>query len=264
MVFRDDRLERFAAEGAVLPEGGIMGTLEHDGARLNYVSYGDGRPVLLLHGGMGHSGNFAHQVPALIASGYGPILLDTRGHGRSTRDEKPFSYKLLAGDVVALLDHLGLERAPIIGWSDGACAGLVLAHDRPERAGGLFFFACNVDPTGTLPFEMTPVIQNCIDRHARDFAALSPTPGQFGDLGPALGPMQANEPNYSAVDLATIRTPVTVAYATGDEFIRREHARYIAGSIPGAAFVTLEGVSHFAPLQRPDLFNTAVLAFLSR
>jgi pimeloyl-ACP methyl ester carboxylesterase len=263
MVFRDDRLEHFAAEGATLPPGGRPDTLEHEGARLWFVSYGAGAPVLLLHGGMGHSGNFALQVPALVAAGYRPILLDTRGHGRSTRDEKPFSYRLLASDVVALLDHLGLERAPIVGWSDGADTGLVLAHDQPGRVSGLFFFACNVDPTGTLPFEMTPVIQNCVDRHAKDFAALSPTPEQFGELGPALGPMQASEPNYSADDLAAIRTPVTVAYASGDEFIRREHAQYIARTIPGARYVTLEGVSHFAPLQRPDLFGAAVLAFLS-
>lgn len=263
MVFRDDRLDHFAAEGATLPEGGAPGVLDHNGALLWFTSYGDGRPVLLLHGGMGHSGNFALQVPALIAAGYRPILLDTRGHGRSTRDEKPFSYKLLAGDVAALLDHLGLASVPIVGWSDGACTGLVLAHDQPSRVGGLFFFACNVDPTGTLPFAMTPVIQNCIDRHAKDFAALSSTPNAFGELGPALGPMQANEPNYSAADLGAVRASVTVAYATGDEFIRREHAQYIARSIPGARYVTLEGVSHFAPLQRPDLFSAAVLAFLS-
>lgn len=263
MVFRDDRLDHFAARGATLPPGGHPDAFEHDGARLWFTSYGSGQPVLLLHGGMGHSGNFALQVPTLVAAGYRPIMLDTRGHGRSTRDEKPFSYSLLAADVAALLDHLGLERVPIVGWSDGADTGLVLAHERPERVSGLFFFACKIDPTGPLPFEMTPVIQNCIERHAKDFATLSPTPGAFGELGPALGPMQANEPNYSAADLATIRTPVTVACATGDEFIRREHAEYIARSIPGARFVTLEGVTHFAPLQRPDLFSATVLAFLS-
>jgi pimeloyl-ACP methyl ester carboxylesterase len=263
MVYRDDSLTIFARDGATLPEGGTPGTIEHDGARLWYTSFGEGRPVLFLHGGMGHSGNFAHQVPALVAAGYRPILLDSRGHGRSNRNGQPFGYKLLASDVLALLDHLGLERVPIVGWSDGACTGLVLAHDRPERVAGLFFFACNVDPSGTLPFEMTPVIQNCVDRHARDYVALSPTPERFGELGPALQPMQSSEPNYTASDLAAIACPVTVAHATGDEFIRREHAQYVARMIPGARFVLLEGVTHFAPLQRPDLFSAAVLAFLS-
>jgi len=263
MVYRDDRLEKFAAEGAALPEGGRAGTLEHDGARLWYASYGEGRPVLLLHGGMGHSGNFAHQIPALTAAGYRPILLDTRGHGRSSRDEKPFGYKLLASDVRALLDHMGLERVPIVGWSDGACTGLVLAHDQPERVSGLFFFGCNVDPTGNHPFEMTPAIQNCVDRHAKDYAALSPTPDRFAELGPALGPMQSDEPNYGLAELGAISCPVTVPYATGEEFTRREHAQYIACTIPGARLVLLEGVTHFAPLQRPALFTAAVLAFLS-
>lgn len=264
MVYRDDSLDSFARDGASLPAGGVSGTLEHAGARLWYTSYGEGRPVLLLHGGMGHAGNFAHQVPALVAAGYRPILLDTRGHGHSTRDAQPFGYGLLSSDVLALLDRLGLERVPIVGWSDGACTGLVLAHDHRERVAGIFFFGCNVDPTGNLPFEMTPAIQNCVDRHAKDFAQLSPTPDAFGELGPALQPMQSGEPNYSATDLAAIGVPVTVAHASGDEFIRRQHAQYIARTISGASFVLLEGVSHFAPLQRPDLFNATVLAFLSR
>jgi pimeloyl-ACP methyl ester carboxylesterase len=107
------------------------------------------------------------------------------------------------------------------------------------------------------------VIGNCVARHAADYARLSPTPDRFDDLGPALQPMQANEPNYSDADLAAISVPVVVAHASGDEFIRPEHAAYVAATIPGARLLRLEGVTHFAPLQRPDLFNVAVLAFLS-
>lgn len=263
MVFRDDRLEHFAAHGAELSPGGSVGMVENAGAHIWHASYGSGRPVVLLHGGMGHAGNFAHQVPALLAGGWRPVLIDTRGHGHSTRDLRPFGYRLLGSDVLAVMDALSIGRAPIIGWSDGACTGLVLAHDHPGRVAGVFFFACNVDPSGTRPFEMTPVIGNCVARHAADFARLSPTPDRFEDLGPALHPMQANEPDYSAADLAEINVPVTVAHASGDEFIRPEHAAYIAAAIPRARLLRLEGVSHFAPLQRPDLFNVAMLAYLS-
>ncbi len=87
----DDDLTRFAAEGApVLPTATVEGYVEHDGAQIWYATYGQGAPVLLLHGGLGHSGNWGYQVPALLAAGYRAVLIDTRGHGRSTRDARPF------------------------------------------------------------------------------------------------------------------------------------------------------------------------------
>jgi non-heme chloroperoxidase len=75
--------------------------------------------------------------------------------------------------------------------------------------------------------------------------------------------MQRTQPDYRAADLAAIRVPVLSVLGEADEFIKREHAEYIARSIPGAEFQLLPGVSHFAPLQRPDLFNAALLAFLA-
>lgn len=76
--------------------------------------------------------------------------------------------------------------------------------------------------------------------------------------------MQRTQPNYSAADLAGIAVPVTVAQAEFDEFIKPEHAAYLARTMPGAELVSLKGVSHFAPVQRPDAFNVVVLAFLDR
>jgi pimeloyl-ACP methyl ester carboxylesterase len=74
--------------------------------------------------------------------------------------------------------------------------------------------------------------------------------------------MMKTQPNYSARDLAEIRVPVTIAQSEHDEFIKREHAEYLARSIPRADFVVLPGVTHFAPLQRPEQFNNVMLAFL--
>ena len=76
--------------------------------------------------------------------------------------------------------------------------------------------------------------------------------------------MQRTQPNYSADDLAQISVPVVIVQSEHDEFIKREHAEYLARSIPNAEFVFLPGVSHFAPLQRPEQFNTVMLAFLDR
>ena len=76
--------------------------------------------------------------------------------------------------------------------------------------------------------------------------------------------MQRTQPNYSADDLAQILVPVAIVHSEHDEFIKREHAEYLARSIPGAEFIYLPGVSHFAPLQKPEQFNHAMLAFLGK
>ena len=149
MATNDDDLSRFAAEGVGLPEGGEQGVVEHEGARIWYAAYGVGRPVILLHGGLGAQRQLGEQVPALVEDGYRAVVIDSRGHGRSTRDERPYSYELMAGDVLAVMDALGLAQAGLVGWSDGACTALILADREPQRAAGVFFFACNMDPSGT-------------------------------------------------------------------------------------------------------------------
>jgi pimeloyl-ACP methyl ester carboxylesterase len=160
------------------------------------------------------------------------------------------------------MDALQVRSAAIVGWSDGACTGLILGHKHPDRIAGVFYFACNMNNSGTLPFEMTPLIGRCLSRHKQDYAALSPTPDDFNAMMTAVGAMQRTQPDYSAVDLAEIHVPVTIAQAEHDEFIRREHAEYLARTIPGAKFVLLESVSHFAPVQRPDEFTQAIQTFL--
>ncbi|HEU5012140.1 MAG TPA: alpha/beta hydrolase [Roseiflexaceae bacterium] len=259
----DDDLIKFEAEGAApLPPTDDQGYVAHDGARIWYATYGSGEPVILLHGGLGHSGNWGYQVPALVNNGYRAVVIDSRGHGRSTRDARPFSYELMASDVAAVMDTLHIERAALVGWSDGACTALVLASNAPARVAGVFFFACNMDPSGTKEIEFTPTLQRCFSRHVKDYAQLSATPDQFDAFSRAVGLMQQTQPNYSAHDLAQISVPVVIVQSEHDEFIKREHAEYLTRSIPHAAFVELHGVSHFAPLQRPDQFNRAMLAFL--
>ena len=260
--YRDDDLIRFEAEGLTLPEGGEVGRVDNDRASIWYAAYGAGEPVILLHGGMGHSGNFTKQIQPLVDAGQRVIVVDSRGQGRSSWDGRPYSYELMGSDVFAVMDRLGIARAPIVGWSDGACIGLVMAKAKPERIAGVFFFACNVDGTGTLPFEATPQIDRCFSRHVKDYAALSPAPERFREMADALQLMQREQPNYTAADLASVAVPVTVALGEYDEFIPPEHAKYIADTIPGARFVELPVVSHFAPIQRPDVFNAAVLDFL--
>ena len=194
------------------------------------------------------SGNWGNQVPALLAAGYRAIVIDSRGHGRSTRDDEPYSYERMASDVLAVLDALHVDRARFVGWSDGACIALVLADRAPERAAGVFFFACNMDPSGTK--EIVPAAARPLLRAApQDYAALSATPDQFDAFVAAVSEMMRTQPDYRAQDLAAIAVPVTIVLGEHDEFIRPEHAAYLASTIPGATLTTLPGVSHFAPLQ---------------
>jgi pimeloyl-ACP methyl ester carboxylesterase len=258
----DDELKKFEAEGAAsLPVTNDLGYVEHEGARIWYATYGSGSPVILLHGGLGHSGNWGYQVPALVKSGYCAVVIDSRGHGRSTRDRQPFSYELMASDVLAVMDALDLEKAALVGWSDGACIALILAAKTPSRVAGVFFFACNMDPSGVNPFEATPTLNRCFARHVKDYAQLSATPEHFKEFVADVSLMQRTQPNYSAHDLARISVPVAIVQSEHDEFIKREHTEYLAQAIPGAEFIELNAVSHFAPLQRPEQFNAAMLEF---
>lgn len=260
----DDELERFAARGVNLPAATEEGRVTHAGAQIHYASFGSGAPVVLLHGGLGHGGNWGYQVPALVRAGYRAIVIDTRGHGRSTRDERPLSYELFAEDVVAVLDALLIDKAAFVGWSDGAIVSLIIAMQHPQRVRGVLFFGCNMDPSGTKPFVMTAVVERCFKRHAKDYEKLSETPDQFEAFASLLGDMMQTQPRYAARDLGAISVPVTIVHSAADEFIKREHAEYMARTIPRAELVTLDGVSHFAPLQRPEMFNDVVSAFLAK
>ncbi len=121
-----------------------------------------------------------------------------------------------------------------------------------------------MDPSGAKEFVPNPVVDRCFARHVKDYANLSPAPDGFEALAEAVGLMQRTQPNYSADDLAQIQVPVTIVQAEHDEFIRLDHAEYLARSIPGTDLIILPGVSHFAPLQRPEQFNAVMRAFVDR
>jgi pimeloyl-ACP methyl ester carboxylesterase len=170
----------------------------------------------------------------------------------------------MASDVLAVMDRVGIDRATVVGWSDGACIALILGSQVPARIAGVLFFGCNMDPSGAKNIAFTPILGRCIGRHTKDYSLLSATPDQFEAFSAAVGLMQKTQPNYSAHDLAQVRVPVAIVQSEHDEFIKREHAEYLAKSIPDAALTILADVSHFAPLQRPEQFNREVLAFLGK
>jgi alpha-beta hydrolase superfamily lysophospholipase len=100
-----------------LPRATSSGVAPINGANIWYATYGAGEPILMLHGGLANSDYWGMQVRAL-ARNHRVIVMDSRGHGRSSHDDKPFGYQLMADDAVGLLDRLGVSRVSLVGWSD--------------------------------------------------------------------------------------------------------------------------------------------------
>jgi len=266
MEVYDDELTTFAAEGAApLPLPDEQGYVTHDGARIWYAAFGSGVPVILLHGGFGNAENWGYQLPALLAAGCRAIVIESRGHGRSTRDARPLSYEVMAGDVLAVMDALKLQKAHVVGWSDGAIVALTLAMHDPARLLRVFSFGGSSDVGGVHEIsDPPPLLRRIFGRHMRDYARLSATPDGFDEFALAVDLMMKTQPDYSAQDLSKIRVPVAIVHAEREEFVRLEHAEYLVRSIPGAELIVLPGVSHFAPLQRPHQFNQVMIEYLER
>lgn len=234
-----------------------------NGIRIWYATFGKGDPVVLLHGGLANANYWGHQVPVL-AERYRVIVMDSRGHGRSTRDERPYGYELMASDVLGLMDFLKIPKAAVVGWSDGAILGLEISIRHPARLSKLFAFAANSDPSGVKDIAKSPVFNAFIARARKEYEALSPTPGQYQSFLDQIGKMWATQPNYTAAQLNGISTPTWIVDADHDEAIKRENTEYMAAQIPDAGLLIQPEVSHFSFLQDPKQFNESVLHFLAR
>jgi len=249
---------------APLPPFSVEGRVAHDGARIWFATFGAGPPVILLHGGDASSDFWGGQVAALLASGRRVIVIDSRGHGRSTRDGRPLHYELMESDVIAVIDARNIEHADVVGWSDGAIIGLVMAMKHPQRVSRVFAFGANMDLHGLNPLgALSPILAKVGPALAANYAQLSPTPNGYGALSRDVLAMQLREPNYSPQALAAIHGPaIAIVDGEHEEFILRQHTEYLARTIPGARLVILPDVSHFAPIQAPDAFNAAMIGFL--
>jgi pimeloyl-ACP methyl ester carboxylesterase len=231
--------------------------------QIYYAVYGQGAPVLLIHGGLGHADVWGFQVPAL-AETHKVIVADSRGHGRSTRSDQPIGYALMADDYLALLDHLGIDQVALVGWSDGGIIGLDIAIRHPERLSRLFAFGANYAPAGVKPSVADdPTFNAYIARAGEDYARLSPTPDEFDAFVAQISEMWAREPNYSKEQLKAITVPTVIFDGAHDEAIEPGHTAEMAELIPGAKLVIMKDASHFAMWQQPDVFNATVLEFLA-
>lgn len=233
-----------------------------NGISLYYAVYGSGPPVILLHGGLANADYWGNQIKALMPRRT-VIVMDSCGHGRSTRDARPYGYDLMADDVVGLLDFLKVPNADVVGWSDGGILGLDLAIRHKDRVGKVFAFAANTVPSGVKDdVEKNPTFAAFIERAGDEYRSHSATPNEYDAFVAQISKMWASEPNWTDAQLAAITTPVLVVDGDHDEAIKREHTEYIAATIPHAGLLILPNASHFAFLQDPELFNFALLHFL--
>ena len=244
-----------------LPKARNTGSAPVNGVRIWYAVFGKRKSVILLHGGLGNSNYWGNQV-RVLAKDYEVIVMDSRGHGRSSRNKEPLSYHLMATDVVALMDFLRIKKAAIVGWSDGANVGLDIAINSPKRLTKLFAFAGNSHPSGAQDPSKSDVFIAYLARVEEEYKKLSPTPDQYKSFLQQITRMWTAQPNFTGKKLKTIAVPTWIVHADHDEAIKRENTLFMADRIPGAALLIQPAVSHFSFLQDPKQFNEHVLHFL--
>lgn len=245
-----------------IPKADQTGYAKVNGVEIYYAVYGSGEPLILLHGGLGNTDYWGGQI-APFAAKYKVINIASRGHGRSTRDEQPYGYHLMASDVIAVMDYLSIKKANIVGWSDGGNIGLDIAINNPDRLIKLFAFGANYNPDGVKPSVDTDATFGAyVERAAADYAKLSKTPKQFDDFVGQISEMWATQPNFTPEQLKSIKVPVAISDGEYDEAIKLEHTKQMAAYIPNSELILMPNLSHFAMWQDPEAFNKAVLDYL--
>lgn len=217
--------------------------------QLHYIEKGSGDPLILLHGNGENSGYFEHQTN-FFSDRYRVIAVDTRGHGQSPRGTADFTITQFAEDLHDLLDELSIERADILGFSDGANIALTFAMKYPEYVKRLVLNGGNLFPQGVKPSVQIPIVIGYYltklfpkAKHNHELLAL-----------------MVDEPHIDPKALHNLNIPTLVIAGTND-MIKEKHTRLIAESIPSAQLKIIEG-THFIAHDSPDEFNKAVSEFL--
>lgn len=245
------------------------------GHSLSYVVHGSGPSVILLHGlSVSFAGNFAAWgwVERLTAKGFQVIGLDFRGHGGSdkTHDVTDYGTSKLAGDVVALLDHLGIGRASFIGYSLGSVIALQLLHAEPQRCGPSALVATGDGLIGIPPYtiaEVSTQLRDALVRsefptdlpsHVAAYWTFATTVG--GDREASLAAASASYPPCASGVATKIEMPVLVISGECDPVLGR--GPRLAQAIPKGRYVEIQGADHFM-LARDETVQTQIAEFLA-
>ena len=248
-----------------------MPQFKSDGLNLAYVDEGEGEPILLIHG---FASNIAVNwretswIGTLVADGRRVIALDNRGHGRSDKLYEPERYgaPAMAEDACRLLDHLGIERADVLGYSMGARIAVFLALRHPDRVRSVVIAGMGINlvrgmvASGPLAKALeVPSIADVTNDTARSFRAFAEKTGS--DLKALAACMRGPREKIDAERLAAIQVPTLVA--VGSEDVIAGSGAELAALIPGAKLLTIEGRDHMKAVGDPR-FKQGVLDFLTQ
>jgi len=221
----------------------------------HYIEQGQGQPLILLHGNGESLDYFEHQIP-FFAKAYRVIAVDTRGHGKSPRGDKPFTIKQFAEDLKAFMDSKGIDKAILLGFSDGGNIALTFALKYPERVEKMILNGANLFPSGVKPLYQWPIEVGY--RIAKLFAKKSEKARKNAEM---LG-LMVNEPHIDPSGLVRLTMPVLVIAGTKD-MIKDSHTMLIYKSLPNAQMNIIEG-DHFVASKNHEAFNRVVELFLQK
>jgi len=264
---------------------GTTGTgayVDVNGINLYYETHGQGRPLVLLHGGLGSGEMFGPTLPAL-AENHQVILPDLQGHGRTADVDRPIDIRLMADDIVALIDHLGLEKPDVVGYSLGGGVAFFTASKYPEKVGKLVMAAAHVR-RDAIPAEMLAQ-QEQVNATSAEFLKdtpmyelynrVAPRPEDFPQLLDKMGESMAKDFDLSE-ELRAIEVPTLIIAADADMAPPSHYVemfKLLDGGLRdggwmgegrpkgGHALAILPGLTHYN-LDESPLFAAVTLDFL--
>ncbi|RZK66123.1 MAG: alpha/beta hydrolase [Pedobacter sp.] len=229
---------------------------ELNGIKLYYEIYGEGEPLLLLHGNNSSIASFENQVE-ILSKKYKVIALDSRGQGKSTGDSTKITYELMAKDVNEFLQQLQLKNVNILGWSDGGNIALIVAMQYPDKVKKMAVM-------GTVLFNndssVTPETNKLIRQQVKEMKDKGIAES---NMDYRLKTLLLTEPNINPDSLKKIQAP-TLVMAGQYDVVKEKHSKLIAEKIQNSKFLIFKGADHEAPKKIPQLFNRAVLDFLEK
>ena len=230
------------------------------GVRTWYDERGTGEPLVLLHPGQVDSRAFGPNLDALAAR-FRAFTPERRGHGRSPDVAGPITFELMAEDTIRFLEQVVGSPARVLGCSDGAIVGLLVALRRPDLVSHLVFVAGVFHHEGWLPGVIDPNNEPP-EFLATSYGEVSPDgAAHFWVVAEKLARMHQIEPRLTADDLHKVTSRTLVMQGDDDE-VALEHAIALYRALPRAELAIIPGTSHGLLVEKPGLCNTIILDFL--
>jgi len=238
------------------------------GSKVYYETVGHGEPLVLMHGGFGTNQDFANQIPEL-ARHFKVYAFERPGHGHTADKDGAFSYESMTRCTADFIETLKLAPAHIVGWSDGAIVGLLLAISRPDLVKRLISIGGSYNPNSLTPNAIEWLRRATPEDFRKFEPGLEKTYAKFSPDGPVhfteifekTKRLWLNEPNMQRDELAKIPVPVMVMAGDRDA-VTPEHTLELFKSIRNAQLCIIPGTTHFLLSEKPEAANSAIIEFL--